>query len=103
MSYVSYMNYASYMSYVNYMNSVSYMSRIVELNYVEINWNPKRVSNTKRFLKKYKWKEINYPSKIDEWKTFKKNNLTIALNILYIKEKEICPGYKSNINSNCEN
>ena len=54
MSYVSYMNYASYMSYVNYMNSVSYMSRIVELNYVEINWNPKRVSNTKRFLKKYK-------------------------------------------------
>ena len=26
--------------------------------------------------------------KIDEWKTFERNNLIIALNILYIKEKE---------------
>ena len=31
-----------------------------------------------------------------------RNNLTIALNILYIKEKEICPPYISKINSNCE-
>ena len=33
---------------------------------------------------------------------FEKNNLTIALNILNIKEKEICPAYISNIDSNCE-
>ena len=32
---------------------------------------------------------MNYSSKIDNWKTFEKNNQTIALNILYIKEKEI--------------
>ena len=25
------------------------------------------------------------------WKMFEKNNLTNALDILYIKEKEICP------------
>ena len=31
-----------------------------------------------------------------------KKNPTIALNILYIKEKEICPAYISKINSNCE-
>ena len=31
-----------------------------------------------------------YPSKIDEWKASEKNNPTIALNILYIKEKNIC-------------
>ena len=31
-----------------------------------------------------------------------KDNPTIALNILYIKEKEICPTYISKINSNCE-
>ena len=37
-----------------------------------------------------------------DWKTFEKNNPTIALNILYIKEKEICPPYISKINSNCE-
>ena len=44
----------------------------------------------------------NYTSKIDDWKTFEKNNPAIALNILYIKEKEICPAYISKFNSNCE-
>ena len=33
---------------------------------------------------------------------FEKNKSTIALNILYIKEKENCPAYISKINSNCE-
>ena len=33
---------------------------------------------------------------------FEENNLTIALNILNIKEKEICPTYILNIDSNCE-
>ena len=33
---------------------------------------------------------------------FEKNNPTIALNILCIKEKEICQAYISKINSNCE-
>ena len=45
---------------------------------------------------------INYPSKIDDWKTFEKNNPTIARNILHAKEKEICPAYISKINSNCQ-
>ena len=45
---------------------------------------------------------ISYPSKIDNWKTLAKNNLTIALNISYVKEKEICPAYISKINSNYE-
>ena len=40
-------------------------------------------------------------SKIDDWKTFEKNNLTITLNILYIKEKQICPVYVSKIKLNC--
>ena len=47
-------------------------------------------------------KGINHPSKTDDWKTFEKNNPTIALNILYIKEKEICSAYISKINSKCE-
>ena len=45
---------------------------------------------------------MNYPSKINDWKTFEKNNPTIALNILYIKEKEKCPPYISKNNSNYE-
>ena len=37
--------------------------------------------------------KINDSSKINDWKTFEKNNPTIALNVLYIKEKEIYPAY----------
>ena len=40
--------------------------------------------------------------KTDDWKTFDKNNPAIALSILYIKEKEICPSYISKIILNCE-
>ena len=30
---------------------------------------------------------------MDVWKTFEKNNPTIAFNVLYIEEKEIYPAY----------
>ena len=58
-----------------------------QLNYEEIESHPERVSNIKPFINKYSWKGINYPSKLDYWKTFEKNNPTIALKILYTKEK----------------
>ena len=45
---------------------------------------------------------MNYPSKIDDWKKFEKINATVALNILYIKEKEILPGHISQHNSTRE-
>ena len=38
----------------------------VALNYKEIKWNPERVSTIKAFIKKYKWKGTNYPSKIND-------------------------------------
>ena len=63
----------------------------VALTFREIESHPERFSNIKPFINKYNWEGINYPSKIDDWKTFEKNNPIIALNILYIKEKEICP------------
>ena len=65
----------------------------VALNYEEIESHPEKVPNIKLFVNKYKWKGKNYPSKIYDWKTFEKNNLTTAVNILYIKGKEICPAY----------
>ena len=65
----------------------------VEFNYEKINWNPERVSNIKPFINKYNWKEINYSSKMDDQKTFEKNNPTIAFNILFIKENKTCPAY----------
>ena len=70
----------------------------VALNYEEIESHPVRVSNIKPFTNKYNWKGINDPSKIDHWKTSGKNNLTVVLNILYIKEKEIYPAYVSKYN-----
>ena len=75
---------------------------MVALYYEEIKWNSDGVSNIKPFVNEYKGKGINFPSKIDDWKTFEKNNPTIALNILYIKEKEIFPAYISKVNSDCE-
>ena len=66
----------------------------VALNYEEIESHRERASNIKLFINKCNWKGINYPSKIDDWK----NNQTIALNILYIKEKEIYPAYISKHN-----
>ena len=52
-------------------------------------------------MNKYNWKGINYPWKIDDWKTLEKNSPAIALNILYTKEEKICPAYISEINSKC--
>ena len=46
-------------------------------------WNPERISNIKSFINKYNWDKIKYPSEIDDWKIFEKNNLTIVLNVLY--------------------
>ena len=63
---------------------------------------PERISNIKPFINKYNWKGINYSSKIDDWKTLKKNNPTVALNIFYTKEKETFRAYISKINSNFE-
>ena len=61
-----------------------------------------KVSNIKPLINA--WKGINYPHKVDVWKTFEKNNPKSALNVLYIKGKEICPAHISKINnSNCEN
>ena len=65
---------------------------MVPLNHGENKWNPERFSNIKPLINKYNWDKIKYPSKIDDWKTFEKNDSTIAVNVLYTKEMkmEIC-------------
>ena len=72
------------------------------LNYEEIESHRERNSNIKRFINKYNWKGINYLWKRDVWKTFEKSNPTIALNVLYIKEKQIYLAYLSKQNSTRE-
>ena len=43
---------------------------------------------------------MNVPSEKDDWKKFKKNNVTIPLNVLYAKKEQIYPAYVSKHNSN---
>ena len=74
----------------------------VPLNYEEIESHLERVSSIKPFINLYNWEGTNYSSKIDDWKSFEKNNPANTLNILYIKEEEICSVYIPKINSNCE-
>ena len=74
----------------------------VALHHEEIKRDLQRISKIKPVINKYNWNEIKYPSKIDDWKTFEKNNPTIALDILHIKEKEIYPAYISKHNSTRE-
>ena len=64
--------------------------------------NQEKISKIKPFVNKYDWKGINCPSKIDNGKTFEKNNPTIALSILSTQKREIFPAYISKINSNYE-
>ena len=74
----------------------------VALNYEEVESHLEIISNIKPFTNKYNWTGVNYSFKIYDWKTSDKNNPIIALNTLYIKEKEIYPAYISKHNSTGE-
>ena len=63
----------------------------------KIESHPESVLNIKPFIINCNWEGINYLSPIEDLKRFEKNSLRIALNVLYIKEKEICPVYISKI------
>ena len=54
------------------------------------------------FINKYNWEGINFKSKKDDWKKIDKNNVTIALNVLYAKKEKIYPAYVSKYNLNRE-
>ena len=56
---------------------------------MKLNCIQKQFQSVLLFINKYNWEGIRYPSKLDDWKMFEKNNPTIALNVLYTKEREI--------------
>ena len=72
----------------------------VTLNHDKINQNPQRVSKIKPFINQYNWNDIDFPSTGKDWKKFKLNNESIALNILYVPHKtgKIHLAYKSKHN-----
>ena len=77
----------------------------IALNYDEIGNHHQRVNKVKPFTDKYNWKDINFPSHVDDWKKFELNNKSIALNVLYVPEgeKTIRHAYKSKYNLTREN
>ena len=76
------------------MINVSFQYAVtVGLSYRAIELHPEKILKIKPFINKHKSKGINYLSKIDDWKTFQKNNRKITLNNLIINEKYMCPAY----------
>ena len=72
----------------------------VALNNRNIKNNPERISKIKPFIGKYNWNQIDFPSHKIDWKKFKSNNKSIALNIEYIPHntEEIRHAYKLKYN-----
>ena len=64
--------------------------------------NPERMRKVKPLTNKYKWEGINFPSEKNDWRGFEKNNVTIALNVLYAKKGKLYPAYVVKHNSDCE-
>ena len=77
----------------------------IALNYHEINHHPERISKVIPFTSKYNWDGINFPAERKEWKTFERNNPSIALNILSVPydKKDIVTQYKSKYNYKLKN
>ena len=72
------------------------------LNREEIKKDPQRITKIKPFINRYNWEVIKFPSEKDNQKKFERNNVTIALNISYVKKEKIYPAYASKNNSNHE-
>ena len=77
----------------------------IVLNYNEIGNHHQRINKVKSFIDQYNWKDINFPSHVDNWKKLELNNKSIALNFLYVPEgeKTIRHAYKSKYNLTREN
>ena len=56
----------------------------VGLNYQNTKKDLQRIPKTKPFIDQYYWKETDLPSEQKDWKKFKINNKTIALNNLFV-------------------
>ena len=70
------------------------------------NWKPPRKNIKNRpHIDKYNWEDINFPTGLDEYKKFEKNDGDVGLNILYapLNEKEISLVYKSKYNRKRKN
>ena len=63
----------------------------VALNYEEMKKDSQKITIIKPFINKSNREEINFLLEKDDWKRFEKNNITVALNVLYAKKEKIYP------------
>ena len=59
----------------------------VALNQEEIKRDPQIISKSKSFVNEYNQKGVSYPSNIDDWKTFDKNNAIVAFIFCILKKR----------------
>ena len=57
-----------------------------------------RILKLKPFINNFNWENINFPPQEQDYKTFKMNNKSIALNILRLNEQNVSHLYKSEFN-----
>ena len=71
----------------------------------KIKENHQRILKIKPFIDQYNWNEIDFPSTGKDWRKFELNNISIAINILYVPHntEKICHAYKSKYNLIREN
>ena len=62
--------------------SFQYVITVV-LNHEKVRKHSERITKIETFINKYHWKELNFPLEKYDWKKYEKNNMTIALNVLY--------------------
>ena len=69
------------------------------LNHKNIDHHPERISKLKPFINNYNWKNIEFPSRSENYKKFEQNNKTIAVNIFYVpcNTKQIRQAYNIKI------
>ena len=60
----------------------------VALNHEKLKKDLQRIAKLKPFTNKYNSQGRNFPSGKDDWKKIQKNNLTIALHVLYAKKEK---------------
>ena len=58
------------------------------LNHEEIKNRSSKNNKIKLFVNKYNRVVINFPSEMDDWKKFNKNNVTIAVTVLHAKREK---------------
>ena len=74
----------------------------VALNHEQIKKDPQKTTKIEPFINKCNWEGIYFHSEKDDLRKIEKNNVTIALNILYAKKEKMYPAYVSKYNSSLE-